>query len=1175
MNVEMPSSSDDFEEVTLPELIDFSNLEVPARPSEPDTVSSVLKSWIALEVLSPTLPFEKPKELTDRKPHDVFPLNNGPLPWEGKVDKCSQRQHCRQGECAQAADDEFSNGCVDNVVFFEIVLGSIPLAPATRQIIDVYGPSASDAKLNIGSKKSVIATAVVNEHGHIVDVGVSSFAWGLPMALDHKLGVLSEWTSAEENIKLKLKEIFRGSNEEGDEKPVTRKVIKAAFEWMLDQCSLRDRGLNILEPSFCLRRNFKKGESVSSNSSILNSFFITDLELLLRKVDKGEELPKGVNDFLGLSPAPENPKDLLRDHEAIRQAVHPDYMPHCKWPGFPLVLLQQAAVNIAQHELKGKDGLMAVNGPPGTGKSTLLRDIVAERIYERACAMVKFSDPSQAFGATGVKITFGSSDNSSDGTQKSGAFEVFGLDKSLTGHEVVVASSNNKAVENISMELPEMSAVNGSDVRYFKSVSDWLYNEPPIPVKKRNSNNMRKWMTSIVANGYRDLERNTWGLIAAPLGKSANRRKFLDKIYFDRECGLRAYLKALIELDGGYLTEDTTPTVAHIEGLQPYPIRKAAWKDACTKFTSLQDDIIGEINLIKKAANAHSELNETRERISEIDAEIIEQTQRLKADPAGDIAYSNRLKELNDHLSDLVDEVAACERARPGMIAMFFMTKPAKTWKAEFHRILNTKAATEKKIRDIQREIREREEQQLEAHSKSERLKAERDELILASRRLLNNISVYKEKYGTSFVDEEFFEQGHDRYNRISPWAYEELNERRHKLFKAALDVHRCFILMAPRQMRACMSAFQAISSGYPVDAELKPFVKDIWSSIFLIVPVISTTFAAAPRMFKDVDPNTLGWLLIDEAGQACPQHAVGSIMRFKRTMVVGDPLQIEPVVILPEKVSLALCNNFRVTFERWFAPKVSAQVLADRCSRYQAKFETEIGSRMVGIPLLVHRRCREPMFSISNAIAYDDKMVHAEPAEKQTLFRQTWGPSTWFDVKGSSEDKWSKAEGLALVDLLIRLAEAPTPQSEPDLYIIASFRKVADELRDLLDAAEKKHSLMTNIGIKNTTQFLSKRVGTIHTVQGGEADSVVMVLGAPDDSEGGAREWAFGKTPNMLNVAVSRAKQDFYVIGSYNAWSSVAYAPQLGSRLLREAFVSRHQEMRLSMFEKISMFDK
>lgn len=61
------------------------------------------------------------------------------------------------------------------------------------------------------------------------------------------------------------------------------------------------------------------------------------------------------------------------------------------------------------------------------------------------------------------------------------------------------------------------------------------------------------------------------------------------------------------------------------------------------------------------------------------------------------------------------------------------------------------------------------------------------------------------------------------------------------------------------------------------------------------------------------------------------------------------------------------------------------------------------------------------------------------------------------------------------------------------------------------------------------------RRVGTIHTAQGREADIVILVLGSGGQS--GSKNWVAEK-PNMLNVAVSRAKKRLYVIGDHADWN-------------------------------------
>ena len=100
------------------------------------------------------------------------------------------------------------------------------------------------------------------------------------------------------------------------------------------------------------------------------------------------------------------------------------------------------------------------------------------------------------------------------------------------------------------------------------------------------------------------------------------------------------------------------------------------------------------------------------------------------------------------------------------------------------------------------------------------------------------------------------------------------------------------------------------------------------------------------------------------------------------------------------------------------------------------------------------------------------------------------------------------------------------------EIFVISPFKNVANELAKEL----KKFD-----GIKFTKYDKNKKpinVGTVHTFQGKEAKIVYFVMGADFKSKGAA-SWAVSK-PNIINVAVTRAKEEFYVIGNSKLYKSI-----------------------------------
>lgn len=1072
--------------------------DVPASPA-----ASILAAWTALEVLSPRT-FRRPEDLAGEDRWAVAKLTGAALPWEA-------------GERSRK----------NYQLYYQVFLGAIPMDRAAERLMAAFG--ADEEQRPRPGEKAAIAAILVDRYGVPLAenaASLSSFAWGLPLALGRDFAKLGGWATLETTVTKELEELVRRVDRDGRALPLDQPTIARAHRWLVERLGLP---ADLVEPpSFALHVFHYYRAKTPPEPALVNSFFLGDLACSAAMAADGK-LPPGLARYLGATTLPQ-PADLLADSGALEAAVAPATMPAARWPapgGHPLVLLQQAAINLARSELAGGEGLIAVNGPPGTGKTTLLRDLVAACVLDRATAMAAFDDPAAAFTPSGQRVYAG----------EKASFQLYTLHPSLKGHEVLVASSNNKAVENISRELPSMSAIgrDPAEMAHFRGIADLLQGASHHADEGPSGTNPDAVQS--------------WGLIAAVLGNKANVAAFHKAFWWDEERSFRLYLKAakgdvvereIKDPETGQVVERRPPAIV-IEERPPSPeSAKQAWRAARDRFSALKRDIDQNLAGLEAVRRLCLDLHEARRAV---DAAEHQATQLAARQQTAEGERQRAAIQARQARGEHERHIAALEhsrRERPGWTARLFRTAAFRSWNAA-HAALASAAL-------IAKEARSSADKQLDhaTAAKETAVAALKDvQSRIAQERqrrdaLASQVDGHRATLGDRIVDATLFTRNHETLHLTSPWVPDSLHRKREDLFIAALGLHRAFIDAAARQVHHNLSGFMdVLSSGVPPDEGKRKLLGDLWSTFHMAVPVVSTTFASTERMLGALPAGSIGWLLIDEAGQALPQAAVGAISRAKRTVVVGDPRQIQPIVTLPQRLNEEVFRRFKVDPALWAAPAASAQTVADRASRLQGTFNEESGPRRVGIPLLVHRRCQQPMFELFNRIAYGGQMVHASGSPQATLIGTALGPSRWIDVQGQADTKWCPAEGEAVVKILQQLAAGGV--SKPDLFIISPFRVVAHELRRRL---EQERALFEALGA-DPRRWTRDHVGTIHTVQGREADAVLLVLGAPNQNQHGARRWA-AETPNILNVAISRARQSLYVIGSRNAWTPVGHAREL-----------------------------
>ncbi|PDT14281.1 hypothetical protein CO670_23605 [Rhizobium sp. J15] len=857
--------------------------------------------------------------------------------------------------------------------------------------------------------------------------------------------------------------------------------------------------------------------SAEEEIGILNSFFIEDIEQAMASVKQGD-IPEPLRRYL-TALAQEKRIDLYSEdgRRAILRALHPGNLNRGRWlsePHHAMSLMQQFAINSAIGELS-ETGLFSVNGPPGTGKTTLLRDVFADNIVRRARVLASLKTARNAFDGPPRRVIF---------TDRSTASISMPI-PALAGFEMVVASSNNAAVENISRDLPKRSSIaRSSSFRYLQTVAH------KIACQKDNGSALKL-----------SEDDRPWGLIACALGNSRNRRAFKERF---------AFMEIADGPRPGWSGAEKPQTIW--EWLKSYD--GPAFTEASAAFRTADTAVRDKIGQFERYAALYGEIafvsqdafcREARMAVEAAAAEIRPAQKRCDA-------LAAEMRKLREGLSQLKEEEQLLDRSVPAWWERLLSTGPARLHRQNV--VANARAQLElrKALAACESQFaghhRLALEKALRKQEQAEQTLRSQREIWSRKREELDRLG---EALGHPALPRRLADLETDRFQIDGLWHQDKLADLRSALFEAALALHEAWLAEVGRKGGGfggnIVAISKLLSNNSPADGE---HIAPIWQSLFMIVPIVSTTFASFARQFRGLGAASIGWVFIDEAGQAVPQAAVGALSRARRAVVIGDPQQIEPVFTLPSAlISTAAALSPHTAAGEYSPNRASVQMLADAANRYGTIIPGEEADGLwIGSPLRVHRRCIDPMFSLANRIAYQNKMVFAlkerRPAGDTSPF---YGDSAWIDVKGRVSGKQNVQEQ---TDLIVDVLTATYRRDGalPDLYIISPFKEIKNGLKQALARAAWIDPDGNNRSPSKLSKWLQERIGTVHTFQGKEEDIVFMVLGADADHRGAA-SWAASK-PNLLNVALTRAERRFYVVGDRSLWEALPYFRETASAL-------------------------
>lgn len=256
------------------------------------------------------------------------------------------------------------------------------------------------------------------------------------------------------------------------------------------------------------------------------------------------------------------------------------------------------------------------------------------------------------------------------------------------------------------------------------------------------------------------------------------------------------------------------------------------------------------------------------------------------------------------------------------------------------------------------------------------------------------------------------------------------------------------------------------------------------------VFPVIATTCISAHKL-GEPEPY-FDMTIMDEASQCNTAVSLVAILRGNSLMLVGDPQQLNPVVLLDSNVNNVLRKKYGVSAEYDYIEN--------------SIYKTYLACDAVSDEILLsyHYRCAKEIIEFNNKKYYNGrlKIKSKSGSDAALVFADIQGNTTTYKNTSPVE-----------CDKIIQYAKLHKDKS---LGVITPFANQ----RDYICKALKENNL-ENISC-----------GTVHAFQGDEKDVILFSLAITDRTHPRTYDW-LKNNKELVNVAVSRAKEQLIVLSS------------------------------------------
>ena len=262
----------------------------------------------------------------------------------------------------------------------------------------------------------------------------------------------------------------------------------------------------------------------------------------------------------------------------------------------------------------------------------------------------------------------------------------------------------------------------------------------------------------------------------------------------------------------------------------------------------------------------------------------------------------------------------------------------------------------------------------------------------------------------------------------------------------------------------------------------------------------VGVTFPLIPKLFDLV--------IIDEASQCDLASAIPLLYRAKRAVIIGDPRQLTHITSIGPAREQLIADRYKLTD----AQKTSFS--------YRGQSLYLAAEKVFGEPIFLNLHFR----SHPGIIQFSNRYIYNERLEICTNHHRSDGDSiSWVQINGDcsrvpGQGSWfNLSEATAVVEIIRGLIES----GRTDIGVVSPYRAQSERIISLL----RSDPVLAQTSIPVTTA---------HKFQGDESDHIIFspVIG-PAMPPGSLR---FASDPNLLNVALTRARKTLTIVGNIHA---------------------------------------